>query len=272
LIAGLGLQLTSWPQPLIDGLLERGFQLFLIDNRDVGRSGRAAGPPPSKLSFLLGRIPQEGYGLSDMACDVIAVLDAEKIACAHVAGMSMGGMIAQVLAARHPDRVTSLTSIFSTTGARDVGQPELRIMLNMMKPPARTRASAQKKFVDMLQRIGGRSFEVNSAAWAKYAGDAWDRGAAKPEEGVARQAAAIFRSGDRTAELATITTPTLVIHGDHDPLVATSGGRATAAAVAGAQLQIIKGMGHDLADGVLATIIELINSHCKAAQPSSPPS
>ncbi|MCR9127153.1 MAG: alpha/beta hydrolase [Rhodobacteraceae bacterium] len=255
LIAGLGLQLISWPQAMIDGLVAEGFRVIAMDNRDVGQSGRIDAPPPSRIGILLGRVGQQPYDLSDMAGDVIAVLDAEGIAAAHVVGMSMGGMIGQCLAARHPGRVLSLTSIFSSTGAPKVGQPKFRTILAMMRPPPRTSAQAARFWPDMARRIGGDDHPPDTDAWARYGTAAWARGGAAPEQGTLRQLGAIIKSGDRTAELARIAAPTLVLHGDRDPLVAASGGRATARAIPGARLEIVQGMGHDLAPGVISRIV-----------------
>ncbi len=259
LIAGLSIDLTAWPAPMIDSLVDRGFFVIRYDNRDVGRTTPGTGRPPNLLQRLARRPRPGGYDLADMAGDGIAVLDDLGVEQAHVVGMSMGGMIAQTIAARTPGRVASLTSIFSTTGARKVGQPARSTLLMLGMPPARDRAAAISKHVAMMKHLAGTTHACDEAAAAEYAGRAWDRGLRDGAgAGVARQMNAIFSSGDRTAELSRITAPTLVIHGDRDRIVHPSGGRATADAIPGARHVTIAGMGHDIAPGVIDRIVELV--------------
>jgi pimeloyl-ACP methyl ester carboxylesterase len=258
LVAGLGLDLTSWPQRMVDGFVERGFRVVRLDNRDAGRSSRIDAPPPGRLRQLLARPRPDAYDLADMAADTVGLLDALGIERVHLVGMSMGGMIAQTVAARHPARVLSLTSIFSTTGHRRVGQPARSTLLRLARGPARTVEESVERHLAMLAHIGSTTFppdEDHERAWATAV---WHRcGGAPSGAPVARQIGAIQASGDRTAELARITAPTLVVHGDRDPMVHPTGGRATADAVPGARHVEIAGMGHHLAPGVVDRLVEL---------------
>ncbi|WP_107309683.1 alpha/beta fold hydrolase [Burkholderia metallica] len=262
LIAGLSLQLTSWPANMIDALVQRGFRVIVLDNRDVGRSSRIAQKPPGLLRQFL-RLPMpSAYSLEDMAADTVGLLDHLRVARAHVVGMSMGGMIAQIIAGSHPHRTLSLTSIFSTTGSRKVGQPALSSMSMLTRPPARTRDEAMQRYSAVMAHIGTQTYPVDDAARRTYAADAWDRGQqAKDAEGMARQLGAIIKSGDRTADVRRIRVPTLVVHGDLDRMVAASGGTATAAAIPGAEMVTIRGMGHDIPAGVVPLLVDLIAGH-----------
>jgi cation diffusion facilitator CzcD-associated flavoprotein CzcO/pimeloyl-ACP methyl ester carboxylesterase len=272
LIAGLGLDQTSWPESLIAALLARGAFVVTLDNRDVGRSARASSPPPTVLQQVLRRPRPDGYTLAHMARDTVGVLDALGLDDAHLVGMSMGGMIAQEIAARHPERVRSLTSIFSTTGARAVGQPEASTIRRLARRPARTRDQFVEGYVGMIRHIAGTHFPFEEQAVRAYAARAWDRGdGATSREGVARQVNAIQLSGDRTARLRRITAPTLVVHGLRDRMVAPSGGRATAEAIRGAKLVTIAGMEHYLAEGAIPRLVELIAEQLRAGQRSVRP-
>ncbi|UJR85160.1 alpha/beta fold hydrolase [Sandaracinus amylolyticus] len=267
LIAGLGLHLTWWPQSLIDGLVERGHHVIAFDNRDVGRSSRIATRPPGVLRQLL-RVPHaDNYDLGDMAEDTVGLLDHLGIDATHLVGMSMGGMIAQTIAARHPRRARSLVSIFSTTGARRVGQPSLSTLRHLAGPRARTRDQAIASHVTIMRHIGPSGFALDLEALEAYAGAAWDRGdGLHAPAGIARQIGAILKSGDRTRELRRITTPTLVLHGDSDLMVHPSGGRATARAIPGAAHVTIEGMGHHLPAGVIPRVTELVARHLADAR------
>lgn len=264
LIAGLGLQLIAWPARLIDQLVAQGYFVITLDNRDAGRSDRVDAPPPSVMQQLLRR-PGDGYELGDMALDAVAVLDVLDIERAHVVGMSMGGMIAQTVAARFSRRTQSLTSIFSTTGAPRVGQPTMPTLLKLVaSPAARTRDEAINRYVAITRHIGPTTYHVSHSELQDYAGQAWDRGlGTKDAEATARQIGAIMRSGDRTAELAKVKAPTLVIHGHRDPLVHHSGGVATARAIKGARLITMHGMGHYLPQGALPHLVDLITGHTR---------
>lgn len=265
LLAGLGQQLNVWPVELREGLVERGFRVIRPDNRDVGRSGRASCPPPTGLQFLVRRFSNAQYDLGAMFADTVGLLDALGIERAHLVGMSMGGMIAQGVAAREPGRVLSLTSIMSTTGAPRVGRPAPSTWLRLAAPPSTTRDGQAKAVVGMMRHVGSHGFDFEEEAVCAVALEAFDRAGGPGAAGVPRQLAAIMKSGDRSAEVARIHTPTLVIHGDRDRMVNPTGGRATAAAIPGARLEVIKGMGHDLPSGVRARLVEEIATHAEGA-------
>ena len=270
LVAGLGQQLISWPATLVDALTNNGFFVITFDNRDVGRSDRIHERPPGMLQQLLRR-PGEGYNLGDMAADTAGLLNGLGVDAAHLVGMSMGGMIAQTVAARYPQHTLSLTSIFSTTGAPKVGQPTMGSMLRLVKPPARNRRQSIARFTAMVRHIGPTAYDVTDAELRDYAGQAWDRGLGpRDASGVGRQIGAIMRSGDRTEEVRKIKAPTLVIHGHRDPLVHPSGGKATARAIRNAKLITLHGMGHYLPEGVLPELADLISGHAQRNTPLNP--
>ncbi len=268
LIAGLTLDLTSWPPAMVEGLVTRGFFVIRLDNRDVGRSTWATSKPPGRLRQLLRRPRRDGYDLADLAADTVGLLDHLGIERAHLVGMSMGGMIAQTVAARFPQRVHSLTSIFSTTGASNVGQPSVATLRLLTRPGSRTREQFVTRHVQLMRHLAGLRYPTHEPAAAEYAAGAWERGPGPAAaQGVARQINAILRSGDRTCELHRISAPTLVIHGDRDLIVHPSGGRATAEAIPGARHLTVAGMGHDLAPGVIDRLVGLITENAGAAQP-----
>jgi pimeloyl-ACP methyl ester carboxylesterase len=257
LVAGLGLDLTSWPQRMVDGFVARGFRVVRFDNRDAGRSSRIDAPPPGRVRQLLARPRPDAYDLADMAADTVGLLDALDIGQVHLLGMSMGGMIAQTVAARHPARVLSLTSVFSTTGHRRVGQPARSTLLRLAKAPARTVEESVERHLAMLGHIGSSVFPPDEEVERAWATAVWDRGGARSGAPVARQIGAIQASGDRTPDLARITAPTLVVHGDRDLMVHPTGGRATAAAIPGARHVEVAGMAHHLAPGVVDRLVDL---------------
>lgn len=263
LIAGLGMQLHSWPDGFCALLTHRGYRLIRFDNRDRGRSTHLDYPPPGSLAMLGKHWHPGQYTLADMAVDTVGLLDALEVPAAHLAGVSMGGMIAQTVAARYPERVRSLTSIMSTTGGRRVGRPALSTWRLMLARPPRDQAEAEDRTVRMFRHIGSAGFPFDEPWWREYASRAWDRD--PTSAGTGRQLAAIIRSGDRTTELRSVTAPTLVIHGDHDLMVHPSGGAATQRAIAGARLETIKGMGHDLPSQAWPRVAGLIDSHIRVA-------
>lgn len=265
LVVGLGLQLTYWPQPLIDGLVDAGLRVITLDNRDAGQSFFTDVEPPSTLQQLLRR-RTSGYDLGHMASDLIGLMDALSIASAHVLGMSMGGMIAQTLSARHAERVKSLTSVFSTTGSLKVGQPTFKAILQLLRRPPRDQREAVRDYVDLLRVVGSHQ-EWSESRHRQYAEQAWERGGGlRNNDGTARQIGAIINSGDRTAELSRVRCPTLVIHGDRDLMVATNGGYATASAISGARMVILPGMGHDIVPSLINILIDLIVGHVRSSQ------
>ena len=246
LVMGLGGQLVDWPQPFIDALVNDGFRVIVFDNRDSGLSTEFDAKPPTMVEMakavVLRRPMPSQYQLSDMAADAIGVMDEIGIERFHVVGMSMGGMIAQLLAIGYPDRVLSLTSVMSTTGHRKVGRPTAAILKYMMSRPAPSRADAIDTGVDLFRRVSGPTFD--EAEFRRVAANSVER-SFRPG-GTARQTAAILATGDRTEMLQRLDLPTLVVHGLVDPLVRPSGGIATAKAVPGSRLLMFNDMGHDL--------------------------
>ena len=270
LIAGLGLQLVSWPMALIDGLVNAGFQVLTPDNRDAGRSTYLPQQPPARWQLLCDWLPKGHYPLRDMAEDVALLLDQLAIPKAHMVGMSMGGMIAQTLAAKFPEKVLSLTSIFSTTGNKRVGRAAGSTILRMLfSQPAQTLEQAQNKYVRMMRHVGNNKIPGIESAWRDYVAQAWQR--STPElsfAGYSRQIAAILISGDRTGQLYQIDTPTLVLHGDKDRLVHPNGGAATARAIAGAQFCTVQGMRHQIDAFVTPTLLQVMVPHLKMPKPT----
>jgi pimeloyl-ACP methyl ester carboxylesterase len=246
LVMGLGAQMTSWSAGFVSELLDRGFRVIRFDNRDAGLSTKTDGPPPDVMAmyatFAAGQPIEAPYTLSLLAADAVGLLDALDIPAAHIVGASMGGMIVQTIAIEHPDRVLSLTSIMSTTGHTEVGQPDPEAMLALMSPVPEGRSAAIDATVNTSRLISGDLFdEVESR---RLATESYDR--CFHPAGTVFQIAAIAASGDRTPALAQLDVPTLVIHGRQDPLIALSGGEATAKAVPGADLLVFGLMGHDL--------------------------
>jgi pimeloyl-ACP methyl ester carboxylesterase len=260
LIAGLGQQKHTWPKEMAANLAERGYRAIRFDNRDVGRSTHASFPRPRPLAILRGGSDKRQYHLGDMARDTVGLLDVLGYRNAHFVGVSMGGMIAQTVAAHHPGRVRTLTSIMSTTGAPRIGRPALSTWWRMAtRKPPRNRREAIEGAVRTFRHISSHGFPFDEGWVREKAGIAWDRD--PTSDGVARQLAGIFASGDRTAELRQIDVPTLVIHGDRDRMVHPTGGAATVRAVPGARLETITGMGHDLPEGAWDRILDLITDH-----------
>ncbi|MFF8649615.1 alpha/beta fold hydrolase [Streptomyces griseoluteus] len=261
LIAGLGEDLTFWTDSFVGSLVGRGFRVVAIDNRDAGQSTFVTTPPPGLWRQIAARPRADAYALADMAQDAIGVLDHLGISRVHLVGRSMGGMIAQTIAATAPERVLSLTSIYSTTGARKVGQPALSTIRLLAAPPARSRTAAVRAHLRLTRHIAGTGHPIDDAAEAAIGARGWDRSAGEPAAGTARQIQAIQRSGDRTAELSRITAPTLVINGDRDLLVHPSGGAATVRAIRSAQHVVIPGMGHHLPEALVGPVTTYISQH-----------
>lgn len=268
LIMGIGAQLIAWPDGLCKQLVDRGFQVIRFDNRDVGLSSKLEGAPITKVSTLLWRallgLPVDAaYSLVDMADDIAGLLDALELPDAHIVGASMGGMIAQTMAIVHPSRVRTLTSIMSHPGDRlsSLSQPKaLRALLG--KAP-RNRDEAIDRYLTFHRVAGSKGFEVDVDYLRDLAGRAYDR--CHYPRGFMRQLAAIAATGDRTRALRFVRAPTLVLHGSDDPLIRPVGGRATARAIPGAELQIIDGMGHDLPRGTWPIISGAIARHVELA-------
>jgi pimeloyl-ACP methyl ester carboxylesterase len=249
LVQGLGAQLTSVEDGLCQELAARGFLVIRYDNRDVGLSTWFDQARPVNLAAIWGGDHRSlAYTLEDMADDAAAVLDAAGVASAHVAGISLGGMIAQLLATRHPDRVRSLASIMSTTGNREVGQPTGEAASVLVAPMPSDREGYIEQAVINAKAIGcGTAYPFDAEAVRQGAARGYDR--AYHPRGTGRQFAAILAAGDRTEALAAVRVPTLVVHGTDDQVIGVSGGEATAAAIAGARLLRVPGLGHELPPG-----------------------
>lgn len=269
LVHGLGRQSTEWDPAFVRRLVAAGYRVVVMDNRDSGlsRHFHEAGKAPLgdiRRAVERGERPDVAYRLADMADDVAGVLSDEGVEAAHVVGVSMGGYIAQELAIHHPNRVHTLTSIMSSTGDRRVGRPSAVGMRALFRAPAPTPEAAIDDLLEVrhllatagtFDRAAERS-TIEAAVSRNY-----------DPAGTGRQLAAIWASPDRTDHLRRLTVPTLVIHGDKDELVDVSGGRATAAAVDGAELLVIEGMGHDLPPVHWPVMLRTIIEHFDTATP-----
>ena len=263
LTMGLATQMLGWHEDFCAELAGRGFHVIRFDNRDCGRSQRMNGTVPSIVQLLRRDRRAASYTLEDMAGDGVGLLDHLGIEAAHVMGASMGGMIAQTMAARYPDRVLSLVSMMSNTGAFWSGQPSPRLYHVLLKPPPRDRESYKEHAVWVFSKIGSPGFARDNDDLRRIAGMSYDRGI--NPAGSSRQLAAIIASGDRTPLLREIKAPTLVIHGAKDKLVPTSGGRATARAVPDARLLVIEGMAHDIPRGAWPRMLDAIEENAARA-------
>ena len=268
LIMGLGGQMIHWEDNFCRQLAGRGFRVIRFDNRDIGKSshlsgGKRLGPVELlKLRFL--KIPVAApYRLRDMADDAIGLMDALGIKSAHLAGMSMGGMIAQEIAISYPQRVRSLTSIMSTTGNPKVPPPTREASAVLMAPPPNTREEYFERFAQTWKILRVGSFPEDEALDRSRAERTFARGL--NPAGVGRQLRAILASGSRKERLRQVKAPTLVIHGTVDPLVHPMGGKDTAASIPGAKLLMIEGMGHALPMPMWSQIIDAIDKHAHAA-------
>ncbi len=271
LIMGLGAQLIWWPDALVEALVDKGFRVIRHDNRDIGLSTKLTqhAPPGARAlmaTAFLGRPLATPYRLDALAADAIGVLDHLGVAQAHIVGASMGGMIAQLVAADYQDRVLSLTSIMSTSGRRELKKPAFGLQLQMLKrrDPNAPREAKIDAVMQTLNLIGSPNPDASvTASRAALAERAVDR--SFYPDGARRQLGAIIASGDRASALARIKAPTLVMHGASDRLVPPDGGEDTARLVPGARLEIIPGMGHDLPGPLIPRIADLIVRHASAA-------
>ena len=254
LVNGLGSQMTRWPEAFCEKLVAKGYRAIRFDNRDTG----------------LSTWPTDPYTLADMARDGIAVLDATGVRKAHIAGVSMGGMIVQRMALDHPDRVLSMTSIMSTTGAPDAfkSTPEAAAVLNLPPPDpeADFEAFVRNRMANAVT-IGSPAYPWTEAENRERVISEYRR--AFNPKGVVRQRNAVGADGDRTAALKGLKLPVVVLHGADDPLLMKVGGEATAAAIPGAELRIVPGMGHDLPPGLYDTFVDAIATAASRAKTSA---
>jgi pimeloyl-ACP methyl ester carboxylesterase len=244
LVMGLGMQLIHWDPELCEQFAERGFHVIRFDNRDAGLSTKVRAPVPNVMRLMSGLPAQVPYRLTDMAGDAFGLLDHLGIERAHVVGTSMGGMIAQQMAIEAPERVLSLASMMSTTGDRFAGTPKLKVWSVLMRRAPNDRDAYIEYFARVFRMIGSPAYRPDDERVREEAAATYDR--CHHPAGTARQLGAVLASGSRTAALRQLDVPTIVIHGEADPLLPVRGGRATAKAIPGAELITIPGMGHDL--------------------------
>ncbi|RMN16873.1 hypothetical protein ALQ63_01107 [Serratia plymuthica] len=266
LIMGIGAQMLLWPDDFCRELVDKGFRVIRFDNRDVGLSGKTQGKRLQPLWLLilraqLGWQTQVPYSLEDMAQDAVHLLDHLQIAQAHVLGASMGGMIAQVLAAEYPQRVKSLTILFSSTNQPLLPPPAPSLLkLLLRRPPANATLQQRcQSLKDGLRALGSPAYPLEEAELDMLVRRLLKRG--MDAEGLQRQLSALLGSGDLRRYSHRITAPTLVIHGSADRLVRKAGGVAVARAIAHSQLQVIPKMGHDLPPQLRPQLIEMISAH-----------
>lgn len=263
LVMGLGMQMLGWDKEFCELLNDRGFRVIRFDNRDVGLSTKVGRDRPNVLAGAVG-LGSSDYRLGDMATDAVGLLDHLEVDDAHVVGASMGGMIAQTLAARHPDRTRSLCSIMSGPGGRGVStMPRMSVIGTLLSRPPSEREAYASHVAAIFDRIGSPGYEHDPERLRRRAMVSYDR--CFHPAGAARQLMAIMASGNRTDELRGISCPTLVIHGRADKLLPSAGGKAVARAVPGARLELIDGMGHDLPTELWPRFADLIAENAARA-------
>lgn len=253
LIMGFARQLVAWPEGFCKALVGRGFFVIRYDNRDVGLSSMMRGDLASP------------YTIDDMADDAAGLLEALGISAAHIVGASMGGLIAQTLAIRRPEMVRTLVSIMSSPGDPSLTRADPDVLRRVALPPPVDRESAIERAVTIAMAIGSKGM-VDEAHVREVAGRSWDRNPS--DDGLERQRLAMAAYADRTEALRHLSVPTLVIHGEADPLVSVDAGRATAEAIPGAQLLVIPGMGHDLPEPHWPQVVDAIASVARGAATS----
>jgi pimeloyl-ACP methyl ester carboxylesterase len=271
LIRGLGTQRIAWPGAFLAGLVERGHRVITFDNRDAGLSTKFRESGSMDIAEAMGRAARGDpidapYRLDDMALDAVGLLDALELETAHVAGISMGGMIAQLLAAQHGERLRSLTSIMSSSGAPGLPGPTPEAAAALMSRPedADDRESVIRHSVGVLKVIASPGYPSGEDYLRAMAERAYDR--CHCPDGIGRQMLAILAAQGRAELLKTVRVPTLVIHGVDDPLIPVEAGLDSAKRIPGAELRLIPGMGHDVAPGLIPTLVEAIAEHTAAAE------
>jgi pimeloyl-ACP methyl ester carboxylesterase len=267
LVMGLGAQLTIWPDSLFNGLAQKGFYVIRFDNRDTGLSSDfgtwgLADIPASLQAAMKGEKVKAPYLLDDMAADAVGLLDVLGIDKAHMIGASMGGMIVQIIAAKYPQRTRSMVSIYSTSGRRGLpqGKPEALAMLGSV-PENDTREARVRHGMKLRQTIGSPGYPTPEAEMRAFVEKNVDR--RYYPEGVGRQYVSVIASGDRVGLLKTIKAPTLVLHGEEDPLLPVECGRDVAKLVPGAEIETWPGWGHDFPKALIPKVIERIAQFCK---------
>ena len=266
LIMGLGMQLIAWPEPFCQRLAARDFRIVRFDNRDAGLSTRMASVGSLASTVMMARaflgLPvRPPYTLDDMARDTVGLMDALGIGKAHVVGASMGGMIAQIVAAEHPERVKSLTSIMSSPAPVT---PRPRILRALLRTPPRDEEQAIRQMSAFFRLVGGSKYPPSDVDLRAKV-DRSVRRSYRPDS-FARHLIAIRTAPSRVGTLARVRAPTLVLHGSDDPLVPVVGGKMTAAAIPGARLRIVPGMGHFLPESLVPLLVDEISEHCRQAE------
>jgi pimeloyl-ACP methyl ester carboxylesterase len=271
LIRGLGTQRTAWPEEFLAALVERGHRVITFDNRDTGLSTKFHEAGSMDIAEAVGRAARGDpidapYSLDEMALDAIGLLDALELETAHVAGISMGGMIAQLLAARYGERLRSLASIMSSSGAPGLPGPTPEATAALLSRPEdpNDRESVIRHTVETEKVFASPGHPPGDAYLRAVAERAYDR--CYCPEGISRQMLAVLTGMGRAELLKTIRVPTLVIHGVDDPLVPVGAGMDTAKRIPGAELRLVPGMGHDIAPGLIPTLVEAIAEHAAAAE------
>lgn len=276
LIMGLATQMIGWPDALCERIAAQGYRVIRFDNRDIGLSSKIEGGPRYNLPWAIAKAwmglgVQSPYSLDDMARDAVGLLDALDIDKAHIVGASMGGMIAQIVAARYPDRCLSLTSIMSTSGDRRLPGPTRAAFVPMRgkRPPLGDREATIRFGMSVLRAIGSPGYPTPDDELRALVARAVDRSVYPA--GFPRQLLAILANGSRVELLKTIRMPTLVLHGEGDPLVPVEGGRDTARLIPDAKLVTIPGWGHDMPSALVPKLADLVIKHLKtvANQPLS---
>lgn len=270
LIMGLGAQMRVWPDSLCHALVKKGFRVIRFDNRDTGDSTALDhhGTPSLVKTWLttqFKRKAQVPYTLKDMSRDVIALMDTLEIDSAHLVGASMGGMIAQILAAKQKKRVRSLTSIMSSATSPSLPGPKLQVLLQLARRPTPFNREASIRYTMRMNRlIGSPAYPMDELELRQLAETSFER--TSTPSGFKRQLVAITAAGDRSHLLRKIKVPTLVIHGSDDPLIPVRMGLATAAGIRKSKMRVIHGMGHDLPSGLVPQLSKLLSKHIKKAE------
>lgn len=268
LIAGLGRQMISWDESFCSKLAGKGFKVIRFDNRDSGRSSKLINlDNPSLMAILSqlekGKDPKVPYKLEDMVTDTLQLLDFLKIESAHMIGISLGGMIAQLIAINYPQRIRTMTSMMSSTGNPEMPPPTPEVIEHLIKPSVKTKENFIERAVESYKLMTGSKYPVDEQSERKKALRSYER--CHYPDGHARQNAAILVSGNRKEALKNIKVPTLIIHGNEDPFVNVKCGIDTADAIPGANIKIVEGMGHRLHVGswgeVIDPIEDLITCH-----------
>jgi pimeloyl-ACP methyl ester carboxylesterase len=275
LIMGFAAQMIVWPDDFCRGLAAQSLRVIRFDNRDAGLSThldgvKAPGMVRAMICSLFGIRLKVPYSLDDMALDTIGLLDALGIRQAHIVGASMGGMIAQIIAAQHGDRAKSLTSIMSTTGSRKLPGPRPKVLRHaLFKHKKNLDRDGMIEYLVGFWQLNGSPAYPMSEQERRQRITSWVDRDVDPAANI-RQFAAMATSGDRTKLLGTIEQSTLVIHGEDDPLIPVDAGRHTAQCIANARLQVVPGMGHEIPDPLIPEFVRLIASHCAAAPTNNP--